>query len=103
MIILWLPPGLRTIRKYQRRGYIKLSSQTDIDAGQGSRDRAVLFGVLRMFFEGRRRHLGDQSFVFEIDPMDGSSTVVLFEMDPRCSVDAFDSDARIRQLKRQRH
>ena len=56
-----------------------------------------------MFFEGRRRHLGDRSFGFEIDPMDGSSTVVLFEMDPRCSVDAFDSDARIRQLKRQRH
>ena len=43
----------------------------NIDAGQGSRDRAVLFGVLRMFLEGRRRHLGDRGFRVEIDPMDG--------------------------------
>ena len=75
----------------------------NINAGQGSRDRAVPLGVLRMFLKCLRRHIGDRRFRVEIDPLDGPSTVALFEMDPRCGVDAFDIDARIRQLKRQRH
>src|SRR5690348_12289688 len=75
----------------------------DIDAGQGSRDRGVPFGALRMFLEGRRRHIGDRGFRVEINPVDGPPTVALFEMGPRRGVDAFDSDARIGQLKRQRH
>ena len=50
----------------------------DIDAGQGSRDRTVLLGVLRMFLEGRRRHIGDRGFRVEIDLIDGPSTVALF-------------------------
>lgn len=75
----------------------------DIDAGQGSRDRGVPFGASRMFLEGRRRHIGDRGFRVEINPVDGPPTVALFEMGPRRGVDAFDSDARIGQLKRQRH
>ena len=56
----------------------------NINASQGSRDRAVLLGVLRMFLKCLRRHIGDRRFRVEIDPLDGPSSVTLFEMDFRC-------------------
>jgi hypothetical protein len=56
-----------------------------------------------MFLEGGRRDIRDRRFRVEIDPVDGPPTVTLFETDLRCCMDAFDSEARIGQLKRQRH
>jgi hypothetical protein len=51
----------------------------------------------------RRRDIGDRCFRVEIDSLNGPRTVTLFEMDLRRRVDSFDSEALIRQLKRQRH
>ena len=75
----------------------------NVDAGQGSRNWAVLLGVQRIFLEGRRRDIRDRRFRVEIDPVDRPPDVTLFEMSLRCCIDAFDSEARIAQLKRQRH
>lgn len=40
---------------------------------------------------------------FEIDPVDGPPAVTLLEVDLRCQMDVFDSEAHSGQLKRQRH
>ena len=42
---------------------------------EGSRDRAVLLGVLRMFLEGRRRLIGDRGFRVEIFGTSRTDTV----------------------------
>jgi hypothetical protein len=68
-----------------------------------ARDRAFFLGALRLLLEGGRRDIGDQRFRIEIDSVNGPSAVTLVEMYLRRRMDSFDREARIRQLKRQRH
>ena len=61
------------------------------------------FPIPRNFGVTRNSRIGDRRFSVEIDSLNGPSSVPFFEMDLRCCMDAFDGDARFRQLKRESH